>query len=252
MFGGADDVALANDNARHRIPGRAIHDGAAPHDRLHGDAMTARICVAVLLVGCGTSSSTLALVGQIDDLGDRVDVIAYSDHGALEETDGVSASLHVRGQSFPLATHDNQLHAELSVSPPLAADEQVALELTRDGTTATVEVGAPPAIDLVVPFPIFVPRSQALTISWSTASDDPMVSEIDGAECLETTPINIDQGATMLVIPPLSPSPTSNRATCGATFRMQRQRFAEASNDGFASVNLVYLRHLDLPFASTP
>jgi hypothetical protein len=221
--------------------------------------MTPRPLIAIVLAGCGTSSAELNVYAQIDDDGVNSKIGVFAEQGdTFGAFDDASATLHVRGQSIELTGNAQDLFASYSLSPAAGNEEQFDLEIARDGATAHLVIGAPPAIDLDAPFPVFVPRSDDLTITWLTPSDDQMDWRMDSteysAECLDGNAMAIPAGATQVVVPSSAFVVRDDflEPTCGSTFYLERLRALTGANDGFASAQLLYIRHLDIQFASTP
>jgi len=214
------------------------------------------LLLVVCSSGCGTNAD-VDLRAQISDRGTRLSVVVEGfRHGAPVAVpfDDASAVVHVRGQSIALVAGKGELSADFTLSQPAATDEPFEVEVSRNGETTTLAVQAPAAIDLLSPFPAFVPRSQDLMLAWTTVTDDDMNWRIDDAECLVAFSGSIDVGSTQLTIPAsrFVGRDSFMKPTCGSEFYLLRYRTTMAAASGFAAASLSYLREIDAPFASTP
>jgi len=215
------------------------------------------LLLAVCGVGCTDSNADVDLDADIADRGTQFSILvdAYV-HGSPVEAplDDASGALRVRGQSFALVADKGRLTGDFTLSPPAATDEAFELEVSSHGTTTTLVIQAPPAIDLTAPFPPFVPRSQDLTIAWTTASDVDMDWYVEDSECLVGFSGAVDPGSTQLTIPAsmFEHRGDFTKQTCSSLFDLQRNRVTTDASSPFAAAYLSYERHSDAPFASTP
>lgn len=220
--------------------------------------MRPTLLVVLALGGCGLSSSQVELFADIVDRpAGKVEIGVTAQHrhdiNDVVPLDDATATLHLRGEDIALSADRGVLAADLSRFAPIVADEPFTLEISRDGATAMLAVTAPAAIDLTAPLPVFVPRSQDLTIAWATPSDAPTIWYLDADECIDGTSGSIDLGATEIVIPSSAFGIEATfETTCASALHFQRSRQVEGPNDGFEAAYFTYAHDVDLPFASTP
>jgi hypothetical protein len=96
--------------------------------------------------------------------------------GYVEIGDSVVATF--RGRTYPLEHADISYGTSIALDTPVVTDEPITVTVERDGDELVAMVTAPPPLDVATP-PLFISRSQPLTLSWGTATDDYMAWSID-------------------------------------------------------------------------
>jgi hypothetical protein len=214
-----------------------------------------RVAIIGVVAACASpapSSLTphVEVITSLDSLyqvADRLYVSAYFDGDP-----DVAVEATFRGTRMPTSYHSRGLYrVTLDLDRPLEADEPVTVDV--DGISMTTT--APPGFD-GAQVPLFVSRTHDTTISWTSASDDPITWSVlsSTVPCVsQSVGGEIAPGATSVTF---TQADWGNSGSCpGATGTTDVQFFRHRDSDAdpaFAGGTLQFIRTFDALFASTP
>lgn len=210
------------------------------------------LLAAWLAGGCELATSELMANYSLSLDGARLHVAGYFADAAEDDSVDLGDDRVVvtfRGREYRLEGGKLGYETWIDLDAPLVADEPVSLALLRDGEAdarSTIEL--PPLLQ-VDPVPLFVERSEPLTLTWSPITDDEMYWYMDLFSCVRGSG-EIPPGTGTLTIP-AGTLAGHHSGACTANLTLRRVRIRPV-DPVFAEGSIYFVDESTLQFASTP